>query len=740
MDISDLLSGLNAHQREAVAAKPGHYLVLAGAGSGKTSVLTKRIAYLCEAEGVWPHAVLAVTFTNKAAAEMRHRMESLLNQPHRGLWIGTFHGLANKLLRLHVREAGLLEGFQILDADDQLRLLKRVIADMGLDCERFVPKQAVWLINAWKDEGLRADAIQSGSHRHEPIWIDIYRSYEAACKRSNVVDFAELLLRCQELFLAHPALLAHYQNRFTHLLVDEFQDTNTLQYAWIRLLAGSSAQVFVVGDDDQSIYSWRGARVEHMQRFISDFAGAQTIRLEQNYRSTGTILAAANALIANNDGRLGKALWTDAGEGGPIQVFSAYDDQEEARYVVEKIQKTSDAGGASGALKAHAILYRSNAQSRLFEEALMQKGLPYRVYGGLRFFERAEIKDALSYLRLLENQEDDVALERALATPPKGFGEKTLEALRSRAKSGGLSLFAAIVEALGNQAIGGKAKTGAHALIELLEHCRRNAREQDLGDLIDTVLIKSGLNSHYQREDRAEEGRADNLAELVSTARRFNPPLPDLAPGEEAPVQTPLQQFLAYAALEAGEHQSKAWEDSVQLMTLHSAKGLEFPFVYLVGVEEGLFPTQRASEAGDVALEEERRLAYVGITRAREVLSISHAESRRRHGQYELQKPSRFIGEIPQNLLHQIRAKPRARPGYSGGYGSTQHSYPSPRQRYGASAFSGIKLGGRVRHPTFGEGLLISAEGEGAYVRVEVKFDGVGIKWLQLASAGLSAV
>ena len=739
MDVSDLLGGLNARQREAVAAAPGHYLVLAGAGSGKTSVLTKRIAYLCAAYGVWPHAILAVTFTNKAAAEMRHRIEGMMQQPHRGLWIGTFHGLANKLLRLHFREAQLSDGFQILDADDQIRLLKRVLADMGLDNEQFAPKQAAWLINAWKDEGLRPDAIQSGGHRHEPIWIDIYRAYEAACQRANVVDFAELLLRCQEMLLAHPALLRHYQERFSHILVDEFQDTNTLQYAWIRLLAGTQAEVFVVGDDDQSIYSWRGARVEHMKKFEHDFSGAKIIRLEQNYRSTGTILAAANAVIANNEGRLGKALWTEAPEGGPIQVFAAYDDQEEARHVVERIEKVCDSGAAGGTLRAHAILYRSNAQSRLFEEALMQKALPYRVYGGLRFFESAEIKDALSYLRLLQNREDDVALERAMATPPRGIGEKTLEALRQRAKSAGLSLFAALLEALGSGGISGRGKTGALALIELLEACTAAARESELGDLIDTVLIKSGLNAHYQRVDRAEEGRADNLAELVSTARRFSPPVPDTAPGEpEPPEQTPLQSFLSYAALEAGEHQSAAWEDAVQLMSLHSAKGLEFPYVYLVGMEEGMFPTQRASESGEVALEEERRLAYVGITRAREVLTLSHAESRRRHGQYQLQMPSRFVAEIPSNLLHQVR--PRARPRASGyGYGAS--GYGANRTRYGGGGIdTGIKLGGRVRHQIFGEGLLISAEGEGAYIRVEVKFDLVGVKWLQLASAGLVAI
>jgi DNA helicase II / ATP-dependent DNA helicase PcrA len=723
MDMTTIFDGLNARQREAVGAPPGHYLVLAGAGSGKTSVLTRRIAYLCDAENIWPHAILAVTFTNKAAAEMRHRIGSMLSKPHRGMWVGTFHGLANKLLRLHFREANLPEAFQILDGDDQLRMIKRVVAEMGLDVERFAPKQAMWLINAWKDEGLRADSIQAGTHRQEPIWIDVYRAYDAACNRAGVVDFAELLLRTQELLLAHPALLAHYQGRFSCILVDEFQDTNTLQYAWVRLLAGEQAQVFAVGDDDQSIYSWRGARVENMQRFVRDFAGAQTIKLEQNYRSSGNILLAANALIEKNAGRLGKSLWTDAGAGEKITLFGAHDDQEEARFVIERIVQASD---REGDLKDHAILYRSNAQSRMFEEALMQKGMAYRVYGGLRFFERAEIKDALAYLRLIENPNDDVALERALATPPKGVGEKTLDSLRAKAKSAAGSLFQAISAALQAGELGGKAKAGCANLLELLINLKDKAADVDLGDLIDLTLSKSGLIAHFQRQDRAEEGRSDNLAELISVGKRFAPP----ALEEGAPEPSPLVSFLTYAALEAGEHQSKPWEDSVQLMSLHSAKGLEFKHVYVVGLEEGLFPTQRAVDDGDVALEEERRLAYVGITRARERLCISYAESRRRHGQYQFQQPSRFIDEIPASLLQAIRPKRM-------GYGAQAQRQ---RPRFGDTDQPAMKLGSRVLHPIFGEGLLISAEGQGAYLRVEVNFDSAGIKWLQLASAGLRVV
>ncbi len=748
MDFSELLEGLNARQREAVAAPPGHYLVLAGAGSGKTSVLTRRIAYLCTVEKVWPHAILAVTFTNKAAAEMRARVETLLDTPHRGLWVGTFHGLANKLLRLHPKEAGLEPGFQILDADDQLRMLKRVHADMKLDAEQYPPKSSMWLINAWKDEGLRPSSIQVGNHPQEPMQIDIYRAYEAACQRANAVDFAELLLRCQEMLLNHEALLLHYRQRFSHVLVDEFQDTNTVQYAWVKLLTGESGQAFVVGDDDQSIYSWRGARVENMQRFLRDYAATRypevsTIRLEQNYRSSNTILAAANAVIANNSGRMGKELWSDQPEGSLVTLFAAHDEQEEARYIVEKIKANVDTGADR---RAHAILYRSNMQSRALEEALMARGMAYRVYGGLRFFERAEIKDALAYLRLLTNPLDDVALERAVAVPPRGVGEKTLEGLRAHAKARSWSLWQSITGAAAQNIDGfdeptagdlprivGKAKTGIKALIELVVELTEQSKTLELPALIERMLEKSNLLAHYQREEKAEEGRAENLQELVSVARRFEPPpleQPEdgpAAPGENAEPEanTLLQSFLGYAALEAGEHQSKPWEDAVQLMTLHAAKGLEFPQVFVSGLEEGLFPTQRAVDDGASALEEERRLAYVGITRARQQLTLTYAESRRRYGQLQFQRGSRFISEIPKNLLDEIRPKRRAA-GHSG------HSNQNAPQQF--------KLGGGVRHPLFGDGILISAEGHGAYLRVEVRFDSGATKWLQLASAGLRAI
>ena len=744
MDFSQLLEGLNARQREAVAAPPGHYLVLAGAGSGKTSVLTRRIAYLCTVEKIWPHAILAVTFTNKAAAEMRARVETLLDTPHRVLWVGTFHGLANKLLRLHPKEAELEPGFQILDSDDQLRMLKRVHADMKLDSEQYPPKSSMWLINAWKDEGLRPGSIQVGNHPQEPMQIDIYRAYQAACQRANAVDFAELLLRCQEMLLNHQALLLHYQQRFSHVLVDEFQDTNTVQYAWIKLLTGTRGQAFVVGDDDQSIYSWRGARVENMQRFLrdyqsSDYPEASTIRLEQNYRSSSTILAAANAVIGNNSGRMGKELWSDQPEGGLITLFAAHDEQEEARYIVEKIKANVDTGADR---RAHAILYRSNMQSRALEEALMARGMAYRVYGGLRFFERAEIKDALAYLRLLTNPLDDVALERAVAVPPRGVGEKTLESLRAHAKSQSWSLWQSITGfAAGSAAsndetanaprIIGKAKTGIKALIELVVELTVQSKTLELPALIERMLEKSNLLAHYQREEKAEEGRAENLQELVSVARRFEPPpleQPEdgpAAPGTNAPESnTLLQSFLAYAALEAGEHQSKPWEDAVQLMTLHAAKGLEFPQVFVSGLEEGLFPTQRAVDDGANALEEERRLAYVGITRARQQLTLTYAESRRRYGQLQFQRGSRFITEIPKALLDEVRPKRRAA-------GHTSSSSQSSMQ---------LKLGGGVRHPLFGDGILISAEGVGAYLRVEVRFDSGATKWLQLASAGLRAI
>ncbi len=723
MDLTHLLQGLNDAQRAAVSAAPGHHLVLAGAGSGKTRVLTQRIAWLVDAFDVWPHAILAVTFTNKAAAEMRERCERQLDRPSRGLWIGTFHGLAHRLLRLHHAEAGLPTGFQVLDSDDQLKLIKRVIADLGLDDSLFQPRKGAWLINAWKDEGKRPRDIDPLRSQELPTWIDIYQRYQDSCQRQGLVDFAEILLRSHELWLGHPALLDHYRRRFSHLLVDEFQDTNTIQYAWIRMLAGSTGEVFAVGDDDQSIYSWRGARVENMARFTRDFPDVTTFRLEQNYRSSGNILAAANAVIAHNDDRLGKALWTDAGSGEPIALYSAYNEQDEARYVIERIRR-----GAQGefALKDHAILYRANALSRVFEDELMRHGIRYRVYGGLRFFERAEIKDALAYLRLAANLADDAAFERACSSPPRGIGDKTLEDIRGVARSARVSLFAAARQSLSAGAIRGRAKTGLDSLFAMIDRLDPNLPMR-LHERLIIAIDDSGLREHYAAQSKHEaDSRVDNLDELITVARGFV-----LSAEDEQEGITELQAFLASAALDAGDGQSEAGDDAVQLMTLHSAKGLEFPCVFLVGLEEGVFPSARAGEAGDAQLNEERRLAYVGITRARRQLVLSHAETRRFRGQENNNPPSRFLREIPAELLFEVRPKPK----YSaGGYRFPQRQREQPIDLLDLPS---ISIGDRVSHAQYGEGIVIGGQGSGVHAVVRVNFETHGERYLKLAHANL---
>ncbi|MDH5824524.1 DNA helicase II [Luteimonas sp. RD2P54] len=724
MDVSHLLDGLNAAQREAVSAPAGHYLVLAGAGSGKTRVLTHRIAWLHEVHGVPVHGIFAVTFTNKAAGEMRQRAGALLRQGGRGLWIGTFHGLAHRLLRLHWQDAKLPEGFQILDSDDQLRLVKRVAQQLELEEARFPPRQIAWWINAQKDEGRRPQHIQSG----EDEWADVmrrsYALYQERCDRAGLVDFAELLLRAHELLRDNPPLLAHYRQRFGQLLVDEFQDTNAIQYAFVRVLAGDTGQVFVVGDDDQAIYGWRGAKVENVQQFLRDFPGARTIRLEQNYRSSANILDAANAVIAHNPDRLGKRLWTDSGEGDPVDLYAAYSEVDEARFVVERVAQWVQGGGSYGDC---AVLYRSNAQSRALEEQLVAEQIPYRVYGGVRFFERAEIKDTLAYLRLVANRGDDAAFERAVNTPPRGIGDRTLDEVRRSARAERLSLWDAsrrVTQGAAATARARSAVAGFHGLIDAL------AGEVDalpLQDKIDHVLARSGLREHWSKESRAgldSESRTENLDELVSVASRFVH-----GDDEEAAALTELVAFLAYAALEAGEGQAQAGEDGVQLMTLHSAKGLEFPLVFLAGMEEGLFPNQRsADEPG--RMEEERRLAYVGITRARQKLVLSYAESRRLHGQDMYGVPSRFLREIPAPLLHEVRPRVQvSRPAFS-----------APRRNYGHAVVEdgpGLRLGQNVAHAKFGSGVVTDIEGSGAHARVQVNFDEAGSKWLVLAYANL---
>ena len=762
MDVSHLIDSLNDAQREAVCAPPGHYLILAGAGSGKTRVLTHRIGWLNQVEHVPPWAILAVTFTNKAAGEMRARLEHLIPGGTQGLTVGTFHGIAHRLLRRHWREAGLPESFQILDADDQQRLVKRVVAGLGLDEARFPPRQAAWQINSWKDEGKRAENIEHGQHPVTRTLVQIYQAYEDACRRAGLVDFAELLLRAHELWLKQPAILEHYQQRWRYLLIDEFQDTNALQYAWIRVLAGQTGQVFVVGDDDQAIYGWRGAKVENVQQFLRDFPGARTIKLEQNYRSTSNILKAANSVIERNGSRLGKQLWTAGEEGERIAVYASYNEQDEARFVIERIREYI---AEHGDAKDCAILYRSNAQSRNFEEQLIQHDIPYRVYGGLRFFERAEIKDALAYLRLTANRHDDAAFERAVNTPPRGIGDRTLDVLRRRARQDGTSMWeAALVELSTSTELAGRAKNAVKsflAMIDEMAHAFKPISPQERGwgegpnspqtslsastepsplsplptgegsealplaEQIDHAIVQSSLREFYEKDSRGNaESRVENLDELVNVASRF-----ELTPDDIEAGLSELSAFLSHAALEAGEGQGESWDNCVQLMTLHSAKGLEFPLVFLVGVEEGLFPSQRSVE-DEGRLEEERRLAYVGITRARERLVITHAESRRMHGTEMLARPSRFLGEIPPSLIDEVRPRVQvSRPLYAGRFAE-----PAPSLKEDLP----VKLGQRVSHPKFGEGVVVSAEGSGAHTRLQVNFEIEGSKWLVAAYANLT--
>ena len=723
MQSEALLAQLNEAQRAVVSAPPGPILVLAGAGSGKTRVLVHRVAWLISQEGVSPHSILAVTFTNKAAGEMRGRIESLLGIPGGALWIGTFHGLAHRLLRLHWREAGLPQTFQILDSDDQLRLVKKVVRALELDEARWVPKDLQYFINAQKDEGRRPAALADDGDGTRRVMIKVYAAYEDACRRSGVVDFAELLLRSFELWRELPELRAHYQRRFRHVLVDEFQDTNSIQYQWLRMLAGPASLPFVVGDDDQSIYGWRGARVENIQRFQRDFPGTTVFRLEQNYRSTATILNAANALIAHNAGRMGKTLWTDGERGEPIRVYAAFNERDEADFIVERIRDWVRQGNRR---QDCGVLYRSNAQSRVLEEALLAARIPYRVYGGLRFFERAEIKDALAYLRLLANRRDDASFERVVNLPTRGVGAKSLETLRQTARDQALSLWESAATTIAGGVLGAKGAAALHAFLALIERLARETAGQPLHEQVDRVIAGSGLLEHY-RKDKGERGeaRVENLEELVSAARGFA--------AEDSGDLSPLDSFLAHAALESGEGQASEWEDSVQLMTLHSAKGLEFPVVFLCGLEDGLFPHQRSvTDIG--GLEEERRLAYVGVTRAMRRLYLSYAEQRRLHGVDQFGTPSRFIAEVPAELVEEVRPRVQvSRPVYQGrGKPAALYDEPPPP--------SGMHLGQRVRHGRFGEGVILRLDGHGQGAQVEVNFERLGRKVLMLAYANLEAL
>ena len=723
MDVTAIIESLNDAQRQAVSAPARSMLILAGAGSGKTRVLVHRIAWLIKIEKISPYNILAVTFTNKAAKEMRGRVEDLLQISARSMWIGTFHGLAHRLLRQHSKEAKLPDTFQVIDSDDQLRLIKRLMKALNIDDKKWPPKQVVWFINAQKDEGIRAKDIREESDDiYQQTMLQIYRAYEDLCARSGLVDFAELLLKAHETLRDNADLLAFYRSRFKHVHVDEFQDTNTIQYAWLRLLTEGQDNLFVVGDDDQSIYGWRGAKIENMFNFQKHYPNHLMIRLEQNYRSTGNILKASNALIACNEGRMGKELRTDDGDGDLISLYSAFNEQDEAYFVVERIRKWV----AEGRLRSDvAILYRSNAQSRQFEEKLMATGTPYRVYGGLRFFDRMEIKNALAYLFLMAHKGNDSAFERIINTPTRGVGTKTLDDIRRLAKEKQITLWQAMIELMKAGHFTPRAENALKGFVRLINVLAEQAKDLELYEQVKNAIEKSGLIEFHKKEKGDKgEARVENLEELVNAARQFD------YDEENEENQSELDLFLAHAALESGDAQADDFEDCVQLMTLHSAKGLEFPLVFMVGLEEGLFPSQQSVD--DIArLEEERRLCYVGMTRAMKLLYISYAESRRLYGKENYPRPSRFLKEIPAEQLQEIRLRASVSKPVS----------PKKTPKRAAIGTSGrYQLGQRVRHEKFGEGVVLQVDGEGSQERVQINFARAGMKWLMLSYAKLEVL
>ncbi len=709
--MTDLLAGLNPDQLAAVTV-PGNALVLAGAGSGKTRVLTTRIAWLIQSAQVSPMGLLAVTFTNKAAREMLTRLSAMLPVNTRGMWVGTFHGLCNRLLRTHHREAGLPQLFQILDSADQLSSVKRLLRALNVDTERFDPRKVQAFINANKEAGLRADRVEAWDPFTRQL-TELYAEYDAQCQREGVADFAELLLRAYELLSRNAMLREHYQERFRHVLVDEFQDTSTLQYQWLKLLKGPQSALFAVGDDDQSIYAFRGANVGNMGLFMQDMEIAAPIKLTQNYRSISTILDAANAVIAHNRNRLGKDLWTDAGQGEPIRHYEALDDAEEARFVVEEVQALRRDGRDYADL---AVLYRSNAQSRALEHALFSAAIPYRVYGGQRFFERAEIKHALAYLRLVASSEDDGALLRVVNFPTRGIGARSVEALEQAARQAGSSLWQAACA-------GGVKNKGLAGFVLLIESLRVETAGLPLAEAVEAVVDRSGLIRHYQNEREGEE-RIENLRELTNAAIAFS---------TESEAQD-LTAFLAHAALEAGDHEAAAHQDAVQLMTVHAAKGLEFHTVFLTGLEEGLFPHENAMKEAE-GLEEERRLMYVAITRARRRLHLTHAQTRMLHGQPRYGLPSRFLTEIPEPLIRSSRSPRKASPG---GFAVRSSAPATPPPPPSVRASLPYRIGSRVAHPRYGEGVVAGYQGQGAEQEIRINFPRAGEKWFLLEYVKLS--
>jgi DNA helicase II / ATP-dependent DNA helicase PcrA len=733
---SSILSGLNDKQLEAVTLPHQSALILAGAGSGKTRVLTTRIAWLIQTEQISPMGLMAVTFTNKAAKEMLTRLTSMLPINTRGMWVGTFHGLCNRLLRAHHREAGLPSTFQILDTADQLSAIKRVMKVMNVDDEKFVPKQVQGYINSCKEEGLRAHSVDAYD-AHSQKLREIFEEYDKQCQREGVADFAELLLRCYELLERDARIREHYQNRFKYILVDEFQDTNRLQYLWLKLLAGKENCLFAVGDDDQSIYGFRGARVGNMRDFEKDFKVQNIVKLEENYRSHSNILDAANAIISHNKNRLGKNLWTSAGAGEPVRIYEAYNDTDEAQFIVDEVKMLHAEGTALGEI---ALLYRSNAQSRILEHALFSANLPYRVYGGLRFFERAEIKHALAYMRLIANANDDTALLRVINFPARGIGARSLEQLQEGARQNNCSLWEAAVNKVGNGTLskrgddraGGK---GIEGFVHLIREMIDQAYGISLAEVAELATTMSGLKAHYQN-DREGEDRIENLEELVTAAVAFtNQDFGNHNNVDGETEQDLMTQFLTHASLEAGEHQASVGNEALQLMTVHAAKGLEFKAVFISGLEEGLCPHEQSfSETG--GLEEERRLMYVAVTRARQRLYLSHAQSRMLHGQVRYGIPSRFLDEIPEALLKRLNTKPSPKsPSYPAFSTNTEHTQAQSR----ASAYP-FKIGQGVRHAKFGDGVVVSYEGNAESLVIKINFGREGLKTLAMEYAKLERI
>lgn len=719
MDVSEILHNLNEAQRRAVTSEAADLLVLAGAGSGKTRVIAHRVAWLLRVLKISPQSMLTVTFTNKAANEMRGRIENIADQNLGDFWCGTFHGISHKLLRRHWNEAGLRKEFAILDSEDQHRVIKRIIKSLSIDENKWPSKQIQWYINKEKDECRRSGQAETKGDFFVEQMTKIYAAYEELCTRESLVDFGELLLRTYFLLSSNKNLLSHYQSQFAHILVDEFQDTNEVQYLLLKLLKGKSGHMTVVGDDDQSIYGWRGAKSDNINRFSQDYKNSQLIKLEQNYRSTQTILNAANKVISNNRSRMGKELWTQGDEGDKISVYSAYNEADEANYVVSSIQSWFSHGRN---LDEIAILYRSNAQSRVLEEAILREGLPYRIYGGLRFYERAEIKNAMAYLRLLYGREDDPAFERIVNLPPRGIGVKTLDLIREKARKDGSSLWKASINLLEEGGLAPKATAALEGFTAALENLVQEVKELSLRDLVDYVLKTSGLIEHHQKES-GEKGktRVDNLAELVSAAGEFHH---NIETQDEDPI---LKQFIDHAALDAGENQADEHESAIQLMTLHSSKGLEFPLVFITGFEEGLFPHRLSMEDSD-QLAEERRLCYVGMTRAMERLIIIHAEMRNLHGNETFNRESRFLKEIPAEFTVEVRTGGNIKRKVKPGQFSISGEIPDTE----------FILGQRVCHETFGEGVILNYEGEGPNARVEVNFDSSKTKWLMVSYAKLT--